>query len=553
MVCVCLFRYLSRVVAMSCDNNRSETIDTNEKVHQRDSTIIEDVSNEKIADFEAAIAAAEIGKFQYLLSLAIIPASWASSIDTSNMSVILASAECDLGLTLFDKGLLNSSIYFGMVLSGFVWGYIADVKGRKKVVLYGYLADSICNILAGFSQNMETLVFFKFLSGLLVSGPHATLMAYSSEFYGAKGRTKIPILVGLSVQFGCIINVLLAWLVIPQPWLVTFWNGAFVYNSWRMFLSLCGIPTLIGVTCLCFFPESPKFLMTQNRNEDALEIFKTIYSMNTGLPKDNYPISAVGDVNLNNAKQSSDSESDPKSCLSNGIQQMKPLFTNPYLPRILLIVTLQFCGMLCLNTFRLWQPQLFATIKDIGSRTNVTNPTFCELLDISVSANANQIATSNGTASCENIPVPDSIYIDSIIVSTSSSVFILCSTIFVNFLQHKYLAMVSHGCALLCVISLIWSPNSLTTLVLTCLYLGLLSKTYNILVGATVLLFPTSLRAMAVSLEMIVGRLGSIMGNFIFPVLLEYGCASPIINLSCFSGLCILLTCFLPSTRKHAV
>lgn len=174
--------------------------------------------------------------------------------------------------------------------------------------------------------------------------------------------------------------------------------------------------------------------------------------------------------------------------------------------------------------------------------------------------------------------------------------------------------MVSHGCALLCVISLIWSPNSLTTLVLTCLYLGLLSKTYNILVGATVLLFPTSLRfviygswncardlfekiksttnvtrahiiffvrAMAVSLEMIVGRLGSIMGNFIFPVLLEYGCASPIINLSCFSGreyfvqqlflqshkvvisharkyiiyllVCILLTCFLPSTRKHAV
>lgn len=161
-------------------------------------------------------------------------------------------------------------------------------------------------------------------------------MAYSSEFYGAKGRTKIPILVGLSVQFGCIINVckyngvykkdannyyhsrqiwwvflwfvnnfvirlffykfhslVLAWFVIPQPWLITFWNGAFVYNSWRMFLSLCGIPTLIGVMCLSFFPESPKFLMTQNRNEDALEIFKKIYSMNTGLSKDNYPVSIL--------------------------------------------------------------------------------------------------------------------------------------------------------------------------------------------------------------------------------------------------------------------
>lgn len=54
-----------------------------------------------------------------------------------------------------------------MVLSGFIWGFLADVKGRKKVIVYGYLADGICNVLAGFSQNFETLVFFKFLSGIM--------------------------------------------------------------------------------------------------------------------------------------------------------------------------------------------------------------------------------------------------------------------------------------------------------------------------------------------------------------------------------------------------
>lgn len=75
--------------------------------------LIEDVPNEKIADFETAITVAGTGKFQYLLILAIIPASWASSIDTANMSMILAPAECDLGLSLFDKGLLNAVIYIG--------------------------------------------------------------------------------------------------------------------------------------------------------------------------------------------------------------------------------------------------------------------------------------------------------------------------------------------------------------------------------------------------------------------------------------------------------
>jgi len=54
-----------------------------------------------------------------------------------------------------------------MVLSGFIWGYLADVKGRKKIILYGYMADGICNVFAGFSQNFEMLMFFKFLSGFM--------------------------------------------------------------------------------------------------------------------------------------------------------------------------------------------------------------------------------------------------------------------------------------------------------------------------------------------------------------------------------------------------
>lgn len=176
----------------------------------------------------------------------------------------------------------------------------------------------------------RSLLFARFYLSLFssVSGPHATLMAYCAEFYGAEGRAKIPLLVGLSVQFGCVINagetrlsstmshwdyssslksqislqnrsfkpdrcpsLALAWLVVPQSWSFTIWDGAFVYNSWRIFLSLCGVPTLIGVVCLCFFPESPKFLMTQGRNEDALEIFRKIFRVNTGLPKDNYPVS----------------------------------------------------------------------------------------------------------------------------------------------------------------------------------------------------------------------------------------------------------------------
>lgn len=54
-----------------------------------------------------------------------------------------------------------------MISSGFLWAYIADIKGRRAVFLYGYIADGICNFLSGFSQNFWMLVSFKFLSGFM--------------------------------------------------------------------------------------------------------------------------------------------------------------------------------------------------------------------------------------------------------------------------------------------------------------------------------------------------------------------------------------------------
>lgn len=65
------------------------------------------------ADFETAIAATGYGKFHYILLLVLFLPCWASIFDVSNVSMILPSAECDLGLSLFHKGVLNAVTYAG--------------------------------------------------------------------------------------------------------------------------------------------------------------------------------------------------------------------------------------------------------------------------------------------------------------------------------------------------------------------------------------------------------------------------------------------------------
>lgn len=65
------------------------------------------------ADFEKAISASGHGLFHYLLLLAGLPCCAATLYETSTMSYVLPSADCDLHLTLTDKGVLNAVTYAG--------------------------------------------------------------------------------------------------------------------------------------------------------------------------------------------------------------------------------------------------------------------------------------------------------------------------------------------------------------------------------------------------------------------------------------------------------
>ncbi|WP_187202448.1 MFS transporter [Sodalis-like endosymbiont of Proechinophthirus fluctus] len=82
----------------------------------------------------------------------------------------------------------------------------------------------------------------------------------------------------------------LAWLIIPLPVRFVFLNGYIELPSWRIFLLLSAIPSSMAFLCLLFFDESPKFLMHQNRNEEAMKVFKRIYSMNTGKSAESFPV-----------------------------------------------------------------------------------------------------------------------------------------------------------------------------------------------------------------------------------------------------------------------
>lgn len=76
-------------------------------------TDVKPTKDDEGADFEEAIAKTGYGKFNYVVLLIALPCCMSNVYDTTTMSIILPSAECDLNLTLQDKGMLNAITYMG--------------------------------------------------------------------------------------------------------------------------------------------------------------------------------------------------------------------------------------------------------------------------------------------------------------------------------------------------------------------------------------------------------------------------------------------------------
>lgn len=125
-------------------------------------------------------------------------------------------------------------------------------------------------------------------------------------------------------------------------------NG-FVYNSWRIFLLVMSLPSFAVAALLFLLPESPKFLISTGRHDDALEVFKGIYMMNTGRSKEEYPVKQLlieEPIHSKPKKVETKEPKEPKSktrrMLSDIVEHSKQLFVPPILKFTMISITINF-------------------------------------------------------------------------------------------------------------------------------------------------------------------------------------------------------------------
>ena len=116
---------------------------------------------------------------------------WAlDAFDVMLFSMVLASIIPDLGLTKPQAGALGSVTLIAGAAGGFLFGIIADRRGRTRALMGSVLLYSIFTGMCGLAQNLWQLAVCRMLLGLGMGGEWASGAALVSETWPAQHRAK---------------------------------------------------------------------------------------------------------------------------------------------------------------------------------------------------------------------------------------------------------------------------------------------------------------------------------------------------------------------------
>uniref|UniRef100_A0A0K8TPB6 Putative synaptic vesicle protein n=1 Tax=Tabanus bromius TaxID=304241 RepID=A0A0K8TPB6_TABBR len=500
------------------------------------------------ADFEEAIELAGYGRFHYFLLAICGLVSTSEEMDVISMSFILPSAQCDLDLNTHTKGWLNSIIFIGMMVGAYFWGSIADSLGRRKVLIVISFMNAFCIVASSFSQNYEFFMLFRFLNGAALGGSGPVIWSYFAEFQPKSKRGSMLSFMAAFWTFGNLFVAGLAWLIIPTG--IGIRTPYFVYNSWRIFLVVCSLPSFLVAILLFYLPESPKFLLSQGKQDKALAIFRGIYVTNTRKPCEYYPVKEV--LIDEKLRQELEENSKPlkgkySRMLSGILENSKQLFQNPILKFTIVSITINFTFHIGYYGLMMWFPELFNRFDEYNRSHPNMDAGVCEVTNYVVSEGSH---SEEGVCSST---IPSAVFLESLISLAAALPANIIAVLGMDRLGRKFFLIFSTMSAGLCSAGMFFVFNKQQNLIVSAFFSGVISCGNAALDCLITEVFPTNLRATGVAISMVAARLGGIIGNVVIATLLDTYCPAPtfIVAILLIGGglMCLLL----PNTTRTAL
>jgi SP family arabinose:H+ symporter-like MFS transporter len=217
-------------------------------------------------------------KFAITITLITAIGGFLFGFDMAVVSGIIEPLTKQYGLSASQEGFFVSSALLGCIVGVGFSGVLSDRFGRKKVLFIAAVLFLISAIGFACSTDYQLLILFRILAGMGVGVASNISPLYISEVAPSKQRGKMVTFYQLAITIGILVAYISNYLLQKNASASLGYDGngmvnwLFVQEVWRGMFLVGVIPAVIFGVLLVNVPESPRWLVLNNRIAEALPI-----------------------------------------------------------------------------------------------------------------------------------------------------------------------------------------------------------------------------------------------------------------------------------------
>lgn len=266
---------------------------------------------------------------RYVIYSALVAAlgGFLFGFDTAVISGAEKSVQEVFNLDGFWHGFTVAIALIGTVFGALFAGKPADILGRKKCLIIIGILYAISAVGSALAGSWIIFLFFRFIGGLGVGASSVVGPMYISEISPAHLRGRLVSLFQFNIVFGILMSFFSNYLL-----------SSIGENAWRWMFGVEFFPALLFFILVLGIPNSPRWLIRQNRTEDARKV-----------------LNAVGEADVNAAIR--DIAHSVQAAAGSGAVK---LFTRKYrLPIIFAVLLATFNQLTGINAVMYYAPRIF--------------------------------------------------------------------------------------------------------------------------------------------------------------------------------------------------
>lgn len=215
----------------------------------------------------AAVEADALGNWTYVYGIAGVAAisGLLFGYDTAVINGALVFLREQFRLSDFQTEIAAGSLLVGCIVGASLAGTLTDRFGRKRMLLVAAILFCLSSVGTALPRNLLEFVVARFIAGTAIGVASVLSPMYIAEVSPAAIRGRLVTLNQMAIVTGILLSYFVSWML-----------SGLGPESWRWMFATAGIPSAVLFGALLFIPESPRWLLKQARDAEAIATLRRI-------------------------------------------------------------------------------------------------------------------------------------------------------------------------------------------------------------------------------------------------------------------------------------